>query len=963
VSQIYNLIRPNPDRPFLLDLCLTASVICAWFALQGFAPVVAASTKELRLVVQTSAWQLQWPLGPWLISFGGLALCWIRYHFFDADPQRQDRLQRATLLTALLLGLRLAALWPPLTHIFPYLTVLWSPHALWALSLLYLGFLHLPTSKTAESKTTNARTDAYIAGGLLALCLPVYFLYTLYFCQVTMIHGDEGQYLRVTQSLLHDGDMDLANNLDPKQTNEFHVIGFAVHKAPASPEGKVHSVHPIGLSVALLPAYEWGLAHWNNPRLATALFIALLASLCVPLIFLWLSRLGAERWAALLATGLMAVTGPFFYYTNQLFPEIPALLIGLIGLVALSHWQLPDGIYRSWGRWELPALGLLALLLSCLPFFHARYAPLGLFCGTGVLLQAWHSSRRTIALGLIGGIVALAIYALISFHYAFSNDWMGPFRPGNAWKEGALDIATWPLSLPGHWLHMGKGILNSSPIYFFALFGLLLLGRLRDRRLLVVVGLYGATAATNGLHPDWGFGFCFPARFLMTALPVLVLGLAWALPHLLRSAATAFFLALALAISAEGILNTLVLTETGYDGRNLLGRSINHFYPLNLHFFPSGQQDIPFLDFSFWALLVAALFLVRSYFRPEQSAQRLATIAVAALLPFIWGKSDALAARLPHHSLSPYMTRLAPGSKSGETPSLGFEIPLRIYNESARQPDGTILARADITPPTLVNSSLMAIPLLSIPHPGLYQLKFPGLGVSPPNGQVSGHVSVSQGYTVQAVSFWATRSSYPLIGGQVDDDFSIIFQVDRPSIHYIYGEYSGYGDMAMDKIHATFIPGRIPSSISEIQRFEHQDEEANIKAGAQFPNLPRGHYRVRYNISGSTFSSFFDRSPTPIKIAVYAKPDDPDLLQKMAYEWFHTERYQWTTFGSPDYVRPLQEGIHPPWWLSIPFADHTRELRFTLTRDQDVWFLLHYDGPEKLDLTDIVLYQENFQGL
>ena len=43
-----------------------------------------------------------------------------------------------------------------------------------------------------------------------------------------MIHGDEGQYLRVTQSLLHDGDMDLANNLDTQQTNEFHVIDFAV---------------------------------------------------------------------------------------------------------------------------------------------------------------------------------------------------------------------------------------------------------------------------------------------------------------------------------------------------------------------------------------------------------------------------------------------------------------------------------------------------------------------------------------------------------------------------------------------------------------------------------------------------------------------------------------------------------------------------------------------------------------
>ena len=102
--------------------------------------------------------------------------------------------------------------------------------------------------------------------------LPLYFLYALYFCQITMLHGDEGQYLRVTQSLLHDGDMDLANNLGAEHTGEFHVREFEVHKAPASPQGKVHSVHPIGLSVGLVPAYWWGLTYWENPRLATGLF-------------------------------------------------------------------------------------------------------------------------------------------------------------------------------------------------------------------------------------------------------------------------------------------------------------------------------------------------------------------------------------------------------------------------------------------------------------------------------------------------------------------------------------------------------------------------------------------------------------------------------------------------------------------------------------------------------------------
>ncbi len=56
--------------------------------------------------------------------------------------------------------------------------------------------------------------------------------------------------------------------------------------------------------------------------------------------------------------------------------------------------------------------------------------------------------------------------------------------------------------------------------------------------------------------------------------------------------------------------------------------------------------------------------------------------------------------------------------------------------------------------------------------------------------------------------------------------------------------------------------------------------------------------------------------------------------------------------------------MHPPWWLSIPYAaDQVRELRFVLPHPQDVWFILHYDGPEEIDLTDIVLYRETLTDL
>ena len=790
---VCRFLRPGP-RPIGLDLGLALVLLCAWLALSGFDTLVAAAADQLRLAVRTGAYRPQLTLGPAAIAAAGLVLAWLRHRFRDA-PQIQERLQRATLLAAALLALRLLALWDAPVYLFPFLTLLWSPHALWAVALVFLGYVHLPPAGGSGDFPTR-----YAAAGLLTLCLPLYLLYALYFCQITMLHGDESHYLRVVQSLLHDGDMDLANNLEEGYTKEFHVTEFAVHKAPASPEGKVHSVHPIGLSVALVPAYWWGLERWENPRLATALLMALLASLCVPLLFLYLTRLGAEPWAALLATGIMALTGPFFHYTNQLFPEVPALLIALVTLVALAHWQVPGGSYRSWGRWEVKRLGSLTLLLGCLPFLHPRFAPLGLLCGAGVLLQAWHGTRRRLALSVVALAAAAGLWALVAYNYAFSGDWMGPFRPGSAWAEGALDLATWGISLPGHWLHLNKGILNTSPVYFFALFGLLALVRMRDRRVLVAAGLYAATAGVNGLHPQWGFGFGFPARFLMTALPVLVLGLAWGLPLLLRSASATFFAALALVASMEGVLGAVGLTEGGYDGKNLLSRSINHFYPLQQHFFAPGREDIPLLDMAFWGLLAASLF-----WHPRRRGLRWALVAAAAMAPFLWSRSDDLRARLGP-SLSPYVARLSSSETGTRIAPVEFNVPLRLA-EGAHV-DGRLRALPGATRRGLVNFSIISIPELFAPHPGIYRLTFPGLQVEPSDGQVSGHLALSSLYTVQVVSPWSSTSNYPLIGGAVKGDYPITFWVEEPRIYYVYTEYSGHGELALDGIRGTFNPSR-----------------------------------------------------------------------------------------------------------------------------------------------------------
>ena len=944
LQSVFCFLKPGP-RPFALDLGLALVLLCAWLALSGFDPLVAAAADQLRLTVRAGAFRPQLPLGPAALAAAALLLAWLRHRFRD-DHQLQERLQRATLLAAALLALRLFALWDAPVHLFPFLTLLWSPHALWAVALVFLGYVHLPPAGGPGAFPTK-----WAAAALLALCLPLYLLYALYFCQVTMLHGDEGQYLRVTQSLFHDGDMDLADNLEAGYTKEFHVREFAVHKAPASPDGKVHSVHPIGLSAALVPAYWWGLERWENPRLASSLFMALLASLCVPLAFLYLARLGAEPWAALLAAGIMALTGPFFHYSNQLFPEFPALLIVLVALVALAHWQVPGGAYRSWGRWEVKLLGSLTLLLGCLPFFHPRYAPLALLCGAGVLLQAWHGRRR-LALSVVGLAAAAVVWAHLAFNYAFSEDWMGPFRPGNAWDEGALDLATWKISLPGHWLHMSKGILNSSPIYFFALFGLLALARKRDRRILVAAGLYAATAAVNGLHPLWEFGFGFPARFLVTALPALALGLAWALPLLLRTATTAFFAALALVISIEGVIDTVALTEGGFDGKFLLSRSINQFYPLHQHFFAPGREEITLLDLAFWGLLAAVLFL-----RPRHLGLQWVFVAAAALAPFLWGRSDELGDRLSR-SLSPYMAHLSSAGTGTRVAPLQFNVPLRM-TEKARV-DGRLRARPGTTSRGLVNFSMMSIPALVVPHPGVYLLAFPGLRVEPPGGQVSGHLIVSSRYTVAAVSPWNSRSSYPLIGGAISEDYSIPFWVSNPAIYYLHIDYSGHGELSLDGIRGTFLPVRVALQLTEIRRVPYEARSRPLEAAVVFSGLDPGLYRVRFDLEGSTFSRFFERRPAPVRTAVYSIGPG-DRFEDTASLWFGIKPRGWTTVNSPAYRRPLEEGVHPPWWLSIPGAGHrASQLRFVLAEPGDVGVLLHYDGPADLALNGIILYRETY---
>ena len=140
------------------------------------------------------------------------------------------------------------------------------------------------------------------------------------------------------------------------------------------------------------------------------------------------------------------------------------------------------------------------------------------------------------------------------------------------------------------------------------------------------------------------------------------------------------------------------------------------------------------LDIAFWGLLLAVLL-----YRPRHRGLRWGLVAAAALAPFLWSRSDALAHRLPQ-SLSPYMAHLSSAGSVIAPKESGMGFRLRL-SKSATHPDGSLQARPGGTSPGLINNTLMGTL-----DPGTYRLTFPGLRVDPSGGQVSGHFILAQRY-------------------------------------------------------------------------------------------------------------------------------------------------------------------------------------------------------------------------
>jgi hypothetical protein len=314
--------------------------------------------------------------------------------------------------------------------------------------------------------------------------------------------GDEPHYLMVAESLLRDHDLDLRQDFAEERYRAFHDGSLEPHFRVRGKHGEIYSIHAIGLSLLVLPAYAVG----GYP--GASFFMALLAALLAGEI-----RKLAAGWSGSPGVGegvgwLVGLSPPLIHYAGLLFSEVPAAL----GL-AFALRRAGDREATPWRTFAWA--GVLALL----PWLNVRYALLP------VLVFAHFLLRRPTARILFSALAPLALSALSLA--AYHSILYGFFDPRGVYgRTREFSLAGLPRGLAGLFLDQEFGMLVYAPVFALALPGLVRLLR-RDLRIgLLATSLVLAVVLTAGSWDMWRGGFNPPARFLLPILPVLAAAVA-----------------------------------------------------------------------------------------------------------------------------------------------------------------------------------------------------------------------------------------------------------------------------------------------------------------------------------------------------------------------------------------------------------------------------------------------------
>ena len=368
---------------------------------------------------------------------------------------------------------------------------------------------------TAAPTLTDRRTALLLA----AVALAVFLAIDPYHRAVQSTQSDEPQYLLITQSLILDGDLDLANDYAGDRYRSFYDDTFSgVHAIHVGT--RLYPIRDLGLPILELPFFAIG------GRLGVMLLVSLTGAGLVAQLYLLLRDLGIAARTAVVAVTLVAFLHPFLTYASaEIEPELFAALLFVVAVRVLRHGT------RTRSR-------QLAIASSCaglIGIFTTRGWFLAL--GLGLVIAAFALAP---CVGIVRRVLAAAVpFAVLVLAISWVNCLMFPFADGSGGcyfmpsagyfliRDQQTVLSAGPqVGAAGLLFDRTFGLISHAPLYLFAFAGLVPFVR-RWRRghaaelaaLLLGGGVLMAYIADIAYW--WADGM--PAsRYLVAPLPLLI---------------------------------------------------------------------------------------------------------------------------------------------------------------------------------------------------------------------------------------------------------------------------------------------------------------------------------------------------------------------------------------------------------------------------------------------------------
>ena len=314
--------------------------------------------------------------------------------------------------------------------------------------------------------------------------------------------GDEPHYLVITQSLLHDGDLNIENNHEREEYRAYFDRSLKPDYLARGIDGEIYSIHPVGLPLLAMPAF----AVAGYPGVVAML--VLMAALAAAVLWQGARDMTGSVGAATFAWAAVALTIPYLFNSFTVYPEIPAALAVIVAIA----WRINTATV-----WAMLVRGAA---IGALPWLSTKYAPMTIAITTVALLRTGWNLRAMAAL-----LVPIAV-ALAGWFAFFFWIWgtVSPSAPYGSSEPMTLQYLA--RGAPGLLFDQEYGVVAQAPILLVALVGFARMLRsdgAAARRALELMFILGALLVTvGGFHVWWG-GSASPGR--PVASGVLLLGL------------------------------------------------------------------------------------------------------------------------------------------------------------------------------------------------------------------------------------------------------------------------------------------------------------------------------------------------------------------------------------------------------------------------------------------------------